>query len=351
MGTTLPAGIIDSAQLTRLATELEILLRADSPLGPGLRDASSRWRGPLRPAAEKLALRLDAGVPVEEALRTSPELPAVFRSLAAAGLATNRAADVLRAYSTSTRQLLDLRERLLRGLMYPAIILIMAYGLAILLIHSVLPHMASMVAELSRVAPRWVQWVETANAAMPIWSWAIPAGLLVVGGLAHVLFGRHQSAIGVWGTFPFVRTVLSDIHSSTASSLLAALLDCQVPLPLALSLAGESLSSRRAKAAVDAIADDLRKGVPAHRAFRERTGAPPLWRALFVRETEPGPLHAGLMHIAEILSQRARGRAEVLGRVIPIVLIVVVGGVTVGTYGTIVFGPLVEIWDRIGAQR
>ncbi|QDT56258.1 Type II secretion system protein F [Caulifigura coniformis] len=342
--------MIDSAQLTRLATELEILLRANSPLGPGLRDASNRWRGALRPAAEKLAERLDAGMPVDEALRTAGELPPVFRSLAAAGMTTDRAADVLRAYSTSTRQLLDLRERLLRGLMYPAIILILTYGLTILLIHSVLPQMASMVGEFSRVPPRWVHFVEKANATLPVWSWAIPLGLLVASWLVHFLFGRHRSAIGIWGSFPFVRSVLSDIHSSTASSLLAALLDCEVPLPLALSLAGESLTSRRAQAAVNAIADDLRKGVPAQHAFRERAGAPPLWRALFVREREAGPLRAGLRHIAEVLALRARSRADVLGRVIPVLLIIAVGGLTVGAYGTVVFGPLVELWERIGAQ-
>jgi type II secretory pathway component PulF len=344
----LPAGVIDSSQLEKLATELEILLRAGSPLGPGLRDAARRWRAPLRPAAERLALRLDAGTPVDEALRTSPELPPVFRSLVAAGLATNRAPDILFAYASSTRQLLDLRERLVRGLMYPTIILIMAYGLSILLISAVLPEMARMVEDVSGAPPSWAYSVELARKTLPIWSWAIPLAVIVIIGLFHVFIGRRMSTIGWWGSLPIARNVLRDIHSSTATRLLAALLDCEVPLPLALSLSAESLSRRRARDAVETIADDLRSGAPTPTAFRKHTGAPPLWRELFVRETRPAPIQTGLAHVADALADRARGRAEFLGRVVPVVLIIVIGGVTVAVYGAAVFGPLIQIWDRMG---
>jgi type II secretory pathway component PulF len=347
----LPAGGIDSSQLAKLATELEILLRAGSPLGQGLRDAARRWRGPLRPAAEKLALRLDSGLPVDEALRTSPELPPVFRSLVAAGLGTNRAADILHAYASSTRQLLDLRERLARGLMYPTIILIMAYGLSILLIAVVLPEMARMVADVSAAPPWWAASVDHARQTLPIWSWAIPLGIIVAIGLFHLFIGRNMSAIGWWGSLPIARRVLNDIHTSTASRLLAALLDCEVPLPLALSLSAESLARRRARNAVEAIADDLRGGLPTPQAFHRRAGAPPLWRELFARETHPAAIQAGLIHVADALADRARGRAEFLGRVVPVVLIILIGGLTVAAYATAVFAPLIEIWDRMGGQQ
>jgi type II secretory pathway component PulF len=347
----LPERVIDSKQLVKLATELEILVRADSPLGPGLRDAATRWRGPLRPAAETMALRLDSGVPVDEVLRSSRELPPVFRSLVAAGLSTNRAADILQAYSSSTRQLLDLRERLVRGLMYPTIILTMAYGLSILLIGVVLPEMADMVSDIAKAPPWWARPVMLARETLPVWSWAIPASILVLFLLFHLIVGRRMSSLGWWGSLPIARDVLTDVYTSTASRLLAALLDCDVPLPLALSLSAESLTTRRARGAIDAISEEVRKGAPVSQAFRNGRGAPPLWRELFGRETSPGSIRSGLMHIAEALSDRARGRAEALGRAVPIVLIILIGGATVAGYGTAVFGPLIQIWDGIGAQE
>lgn len=347
-GTTLPAGVIEPGQLTKLASELEVLLRTGSPLGPGLRDASRRWRGSLRPAAEKLAFRLDSGVPVDEALRSSPELPPIFRSLAAAGLATNRAADVLEAYSSSTRQLLSLRERLLRGLMYPAIVVIMAYALFILLASAVLPQMAEIVSDFSEAPPWWVGTIEQVRVSLPIWSWAIPLGVIAVWSLSKLVFGRGAGVVGWWGILPGVHGTLTDIHTATASQLLAALLECDVPLPLALSLASESLESNRTRAAVQAVADDVRLGIPSTHAFRTQAGAPPLWRALFAREAEPAAIQGGLMHVAEILSERARNRADLIGRILPLVLVVVIGGVTVFGYATIVFGPLIAIWNRVG---
>ena len=344
----MPAGVIEPGQLTKLATELETLLRAGSPLGPGLRDASLRWRGSLRPAAEKLALRLDAGVPVDEALRTSPELPTLFRSLAAAGLATNRAADVLAAWSTSTRQQLALRERLVRGLMYPAIVVIMAYGLFIMLVSVLLPQLALMVAEFSKSPPWWVSAVERLRATLPIWSWAIPAAVLALWGIAHLFLFRDGGVLGLWGGLPVVHRTLRDIHTASASHLLAALLECEVPLPLALSLASESLDSTTARRSLNNIADEIRRGITPARAFREQAGAPPLWRALFARETAPESIRAGLLNVAEVLSERARNRADVIGGVLPIVLIIVIGGSTVVAYATMVFGPLIALWARMG---
>jgi len=343
--------VIPATQLTQLATELEILLRANSPLGAGLRDASRRWRGPLGPAAVRLADRLNSGVPADEALRSSEELPPVFRSLAAASLGTHRAADILQAYATSNRQLLDLRERLARGMMYPTIIVVLAYLMSLVLISTVLPQMGEMMSGLTRKPPSWAALVERARQTLPIWSWALPLGIVVLASLFHVLIGRRMSVVGWWGALPIARNVLTDIYTSTASRLLAALLDCGVPLPLALSLTAESLSSRRAQAAVKAIADEIRSGVPASRAFHDRSGAPPLWRALFARDSEPGAIHAGLDHIADVLAERARAQSAFLGQVVPVVLIVVIGGLTVTAYAGAVFGPLIEIWDQLGGPQ
>ena len=158
----------------------------------------------------------------------------------------------------------------------------------------------------------------------------------------------NEDSVGWWDALPLVRRTLTDIHTSTASRLLAALLECEVPLPLALSLAAESLSTWRSRTGVEAIADEVRRGVPATKAFRETPGAPPLWRALFARETEPAAIQGGLMHVSEVLAERARNRADVIGRVIPLVLLVVLGGTTVVGYAVMVFGPLLTVWSRLG---
>lgn len=347
----MPAGVIDASQLTKLASELEVLLRAGSPLGPGLLEAAPRWRGPLGPAAEKLALRLQSGVPVDEALRTASELPPVFRALAATGLSTNRAADVLEAYSRTTAQMLTLREKLLRGLMYPAIVVLMAYGLSILVVLILLPQMAELVRSMTQSSPWWAGIVDRLRETLPVWSWAVPLAVILIWGLGLLLLPADRSGVGWWGTIPLVRRTLNDIHCATASQLLAALIECEVPLPLALSLVFESLASKRNQAAISTIADRVQNGEPAATAFREGTGAPPLWRELFARETESDRIRGGLLNVADVLGERARNRADLIGRTIPLVLIAVIGGGTVIAYATIVFGPLMQIWDRLGGAQ
>ncbi len=343
----MPAGAIEPVQLTQLAAELEVLLRRGAPLGSGLLHASGNLNRRLGPAVERLAIRLESGVPVDEALRTSPDLPPVFRSLAAASLGTNRGADILKAWSDSTRQLHLLRETLVRGLMYPAIIVILTYGLFVLVVRDLLPQLASIVAEFSDSPPWWTELVDWLRATLPIWSWAVPVAVIVLWLLVQAIFGRGQAA-GWWGRLPFVQRTVRDLQTSTASRLLGALLECETPLPLALSLASESLATPAARDAVNAVADDLRQGIPADAAFRSRTGAPPLWRALFVRDSAPAAVRSGLNHVAEVLAERAQFRMDVLGRAIPIMMVVGLGGAAVFGYGVTVFGPLISVWNRIG---
>ncbi len=331
-----------------LATELEALLRAGTPLGSGLRTASARWSGRLRSSADALSRRLDAGVSVDEALRTSPELPPFFRSLAAAGLTTGRAADVLAAYSSSTRHLLWLREQLLRGLMYPAIVVVLGYVLFVILVRTLLPQIAEMVTDFAQAPPRWVGLVERLEATLAIWSWGVPLGVVVLWMLLRLILVGPGSPVGLWGVLPVIRKTLSDIHTASASQLLAALLESEVPLPLALSLAGESLATDRSRRAVEQVADRVRQGVPASQSFREGDGAPPLWRELFARESNPRAIEAGLLQVKDVLSDRARFRAEIVGRVVPVALILVLGTSVVVGYAVVVFGPLVSLWERLG---
>jgi type II secretory pathway component PulF len=344
-------GAIQPGQLVQLASELELLLRAGAPLGQGLMKASNRWSGRLGPSAERLAMRIEAGAPPEAAVLEATELPLVFRSLVAAGLNTRRGADILAAYSASTRELLQLRSLLARGLIYPAIVVASGYGLLILLVTILLPQIAALSSGFSNSPPWWAGLAERLRETVHVWSWLVPTTMLAAWVLLRLIVGRGPGALGWLGVLPVVRGALRDVHTGMASQLLASLLECEVPLPTALSLASEHLRPEGARRAVRVVADRVRAGTPVDVAFREARGAPVLWRALFARETSPAAIRTGLVQVKDVLVQRARARADVLSRLVPVLLLVVIGGGTVAVYAAMLFGPLITLWSRLGGVQ
>jgi hypothetical protein len=90
-------------------------------------------------------------------------------------------------------------------------------------------------------------------------------------------------------------------------------------------------------------------GTPASNAILENSDLPPLWRSLFLSSGgSTAELAAGLGQVADVYSYRASSRAEFLARVVPVVLVCVIGGGITFLYANALFIPLAELWRRLG---
>jgi type II secretory pathway component PulF len=336
-----------TADVILLADELRAMVRAGMPLPGGLRDAALGWNGKLSQSADRLARALESGIPLAQALENSPEIPAEFRALVAGGLASGQIVDVLEAYSESARKLLDLRESLVRGAMYPFIIAVTGFVLLIGLLIGLLPMLQRTFEMFSLQPPGWFAIAASLRETVSWWSWQAPLGLGLAALAAWFFLGR---GIAGWlGRLPLTARIVDDYQLATASELMAMLLKAQVPLPAALTLTGDTLNSARLRRSVNDAARASREGSPVSNAILENSALPPLWRSLFLSSGgSPLELANGLGRIAEVYSYRAASRAEFLARVVPVLLVCVIGGGVTFLYANALFMPLAELWRRLG---
>lgn len=339
-----------TADVILLADELRAMVRAGMPLPGGLRDAALTWNGELTQSAERLARALESGIPLTQALENAPEIPAEFRALVAGGLASGQIVDVLEAYSESSRRLLDLRESLVRGAMYPFIIALTGFVLLVGLLIGLLPMLQQTFEMFDLSAPGWFAAAAKLRETVSWWSWQVPLGLGLAALAVWLFFGGGRGRMGGWlSRLPLTARIVNDYQLATASEMLAMLLKAEIPLPAALTLTGNTLNSARLRRSVNAAARAAQEGSSASSAVLEDAGLPPLWRSLFLSSGgNASELASGLGQIAEVYSYRAASRAEFLERVIPVLLMCVIGGGVTFMYANALFMPLAELWRRLG---
>jgi general secretion pathway protein F len=360
---------LDPHRLVLLADELRALMRAGLPLTAGLREASTRWPRDLSDAANRMTDRLECGAPFDQELKTNADFPEVFRAILGAGLKSGRLPETLHAYADAARQTLSLRETLTRGMIYPIVLCILAFGLFVALMVFLEPQFAATFRVFHLQPPFWLVAADDLRRSLPIWSWGVPLAVIVGwwlwswavrrGLVASSIFLRFFTsvarAIDPTGwlharliSLPLAGNVRRDMRLCGSSRLLALMLAHDVPLPMALRLAAPMAPTGRMKRALERAADDAEQGRPFAQIAAEETAYPALWRSLFATVGSQEQLAAGFEQVAEMYGYRATSAASAAGRVWPTLLVILVGGGATFLYASAVFYPLAELWKGLG---
>src|SRR5262249_40310288 len=127
--------------LIALNEEIAGMARAGLPLDRGLAAlAREMGRGRLRKVTDELAADRHAGHTLPDALaRQEGGVPPFYAGLVAAGIRTGRVTDVLATLTVYARTLADLRSLVFGALLYPAVLLILAFTLFAFLCGYLLP--------------------------------------------------------------------------------------------------------------------------------------------------------------------------------------------------------------------
>ncbi|MEX0585752.1 MAG: type II secretion system F family protein [Pirellulales bacterium] len=139
-----------------LNDEIQGLIAAGIPLNIGLSGFASRVPGRLREFSERLAARLAAGEPLEDALGSeSASLPGEYQVVIAAGLKSGRFDEALASVARYAGGLRELRAGLRRALIYPGVVCGLAFGLLTAVFVLVVPLLMKNVDSLQLPHTRW----------------------------------------------------------------------------------------------------------------------------------------------------------------------------------------------------
>lgn len=353
----LSRGAIDRLSLDELIAlneEIVALVRAGVPIERGLVGIGRDWQGRLGRVAESIGKRMEAeGCSLADAFANeSRPMPDLYRAIIEAGMRSGRLTAALEGLTAFVRSQAELRRMITLSMLYPAILLVTAYGLFLGFVTILAPRLelsarslggSTASLEVLSVLGRWA------------WIWG-PIGLLILASIAWMwMRSARVSALGVEAgrargfVFPGVGAQVALTRSGLFAELLALLVENRVPMPDALRLSSRAIGDASVCEASDRLAEALERGErwPGEVGPGVSHAFPPMVRWLIGSGAVQGDLPQALRAAARTYRDRATARAELQRLVIPSVLLVGIGGTAVLLYGLTVFVPFTSLLESI----
>lgn len=346
---------ISLEQLVLLNDEIVSLVRSGVPLELGLKDLGGDLPGALGEITTCLAQRLETGMSLPEALTAEERrIPLVYRTVVEAGLRAGRLSAALESISNFGRELIDLRQRIGLALLYPLIIIVLAYGLFMVFLVDVVDRFRETYEVFRLPLNLPLQFAIYAQQAVGTWWWIPPAILAalilwwVMTGGAQAL--NFQGAAQPLAWIPGIRNITRAYHYANFAELLALLLDHQVPLPEGIRLAADSAADERLRYAAHELALAAERGEAPQAGVAGALALPSFLRWLLMHGSRQGKLSRALRHAAGIYRRRALTLIDWFKLWFPLVSAVVIGGGVTMIYALTVFGPLISLWEDLATK-
>ena len=322
-------------------SEIGVLLRSGLPLDRALAIAVDNVDQPhLKTRVGEVLAAVREGKPLSAALSAQNGLfPALAPAMSEAGEANGQLGQALERLAQMLEQTEQQRRQVASAMLYPIAMSIVAIGVMLLMLLFVVPQFEPLfaTAPAGSLPPASV-------AVMAISRFVRDHGLVLLGGLAAIGFATRQAlaqaSTAQWLDrqvldVPQIGSLIRNIETVRFSRSLGALLDGDVPLPVALELARRTISNRHVRKAIGDVTDQVRQGGGLSAPLL-RTGALPTIAISFIRtgeeSSELGPM---LGRLATLLDRDIETRLERLIAVATPAIIVTLGVAVAGMVASI----------------
>ncbi|HVN02370.1 MAG TPA: type II secretion system F family protein [Caulobacteraceae bacterium] len=337
---------LSEAAAASLLAELARFLASGLSLGQALQVVETTSE---TPAAARLAARLRAdllaGVPLSQAIAIVPgQLGRFLASLARAGEATGKLAEIFAGGAKALASSAALKRRLVTMSLYPAFVLAMAGGAIALFAFAVLPALEPAFLSVGAKLPASTAFVLAAGHVLRDNAPYVAAVIAAVAALSFLAPIRRLAgrAIDTALASPLGLGIAQDTAFSGFAQRLAVALAAGVPLRLAYETAADAVGSARIRRGLMAQAPRLREGAKLSQALEATPATPRLLLGLVRVGETSADLPRAFAEAGDMLAARAHERTErALALVTPAIVLTV--GLVVGTVVLVVFQGLLAI--------
>lgn len=345
----------DSISLDELVTlnnEMAALVRAGVPLDAGLVELGRDLPGNLGALATRIGARLNQGESLPQILADDHgALPTVWRAVVASGLRAGNLPAALESMATTGRNIADMRRAVMMALIYPIIVVLVAYASFVFLTTYLSPTLLGAYRSLADQDQAFLSRMVWLGANVQWWAVWLPSIAVICLGIwwfkssrAHTI---SKSAVMRW---PAGVAVHRNCRIATFAEILALLVRQNVPLHDGLELASQACGDRALREAGAAVATRLRRGESLASTDACLTAFPPLlgWLIAYGGQTET--LGNMLSEMGARYRKQAQRAANWSVIYLPIMMTVVVGGAAALLQAAAVFVPLTQLLIGIARQ-
>lgn len=301
---TLMRTSMNSAALCLATRQLATLVEATIPVEEALATVAEQCEKPGQKALlSEVRSQVLEGKSLAEALSRFPRVfSRLYRSMVAAGEKSGHLDTVLERLADYTENQQKIKAKIIQAMIYPTVLTLVAVGVIIVLLTSVVPKVVSQFAHMKRALPT------STNILIAISDFLRDYGPYIGIALIVIIFAigallRKPSISMKWDTvilgMPVVGKVAKGLNTARFARTLAILNSSAVPLLDGMKISGEVLSNAKARELLQNAASEIREGRSLHEALTATGLFPPMMLHMIAAGEKSGELDSMLKRAAD----------------------------------------------------
>ncbi|MBJ6914109.1 type II secretion system F family protein [Vibrio cholerae] len=333
---------VKSKDITILTRQLATMLTTGVPIVQALKLVGDNHRkAEMKSILAQITKSVEAGTPLSKAMRTaSAHFDTLYVDLVETGEMSGNLPEVFERLATYREKSEQLRAKVIKALIYPSMVVLVALGVSYLMLTMVIPEFESMFKGFGAELPWFTQqvlklshWVQ----AYSLWAFiAIAAAIFGLKALRKNSFQIRLKTSRLGLKFPIIGNVLAKASIAKFSRTLATSFAAGLPILASLKTTAKTSGNVHFETAINEVYRDTAAGMPMYIAMRNTEAFPEMVLQMVMIGEESGQLDDMLNKVATIYEFEVDNTVDNLGKILEPLIIVflgtVVGGLVVAMY-------------------
>ncbi|WP_372377300.1 type II secretion system F family protein [Vibrio natriegens] len=344
---------VKGKDITVFTRQISTMLITGVPLVQALKLVSNNHKkAEMKSILMSVTRAVEAGTPMSKAMRTaSAHFDALYTDLISTGELSGNLAEVFERLATYREKSEELRAKVIKALIYPAMVMLVALGVSYLMLTQVIPEFEKMFSGFGADLPWFTRQVLDLSAWMQNWGSFIALGTLSLIISARILVKRSDSFRLMMDRailkIPVLGAVLSKAAIAKFSRTLATSFSAGIPILTSLKTTSKTSGNLHYQLAVEEVYRDTAAGMPMYVAMRNCDVFPELVLQMVMIGEESGRLDDMLNKVATIYEFEVDNTVDNLSKILE-PLIIVFLGVVVGGLVTAMYLPIFNLMSVLG---
>ncbi|WP_217533423.1 type II secretion system F family protein [Vibrio cholerae] len=333
---------VKNKDITILTRQLATMLATGVPIVQALKLVGDNHRkAEMKSILAQITKSVEAGTPLSKAMRTaSAHFDTLYVDLVETGEMSGNLPEVFERLATYREKSEQLRAKVIKALIYPSMVVLVALGVSYLMLTMVIPEFESMFKGFGAELPWFTQQVLKLSHWVQAYSlWAFIAIAAAIFGLKTLRKNSLQirlktSRLGL--KFPIIGNVLAKASIAKFSRTLATSFAAGIPILASLKTTAKTSGNVHFETAINEVYRDTAAGMPMYIAMRNTDAFPEMVLQMVMIGEESGQLDDMLNKVATIYEFEVDNTVDNLGKILEPLIIVflgtVVGGLVVAMY-------------------
>lgn len=321
---------VTAKELMVFFRQLGILIEARVPIVTSLiaiKEQTSNQH--FQKVLEEVINDIEDGLPLSDAMKKHRKVFSSFSTnIIQAGEVSGNLRKSVDYVADNIEKNYNLTAKVKSALMYPAIVMVVFFVIAFVVVSFIIPKLTMMIKELDAAIPWYTQVIISVSDFMAVYWWAVAIAILgFIGGFIYYL--KTEDGRKEWDQIklklPIFGKILQEVYIARFADNLAVLLVGGIPIIRALTVVSSVINNTQYQAIFLRAADEVKIGGQMSDVFRKFPLIPPIVSQMVKIGEESGQIDLVLRHVAKFYEQETDQATKNLSSLIEPVLMVVIG--------------------------